>query len=120
MFVNIGFLICGFGAYSTEDFVLDELVQYKHKVEEKDKKLKELVDLSSVQASKQSESVKRLADENKLLKAEIAALKKQLSVPREASMIDDDDEASSSCGGGAEKKYRKGAGRPRKETGIKK
>ena len=73
-----------------------------------------------MQASKQSESVKRLADENKLLKAEIAALKKQLSVPREASMIYDDDEASSSCGGGAKKKYRKGAGRPRKEIGVKK
>ena len=54
-------------------------------------------------SNKQSETVKRLADENKLLKAEIAALKKQLSVPREAPMIDDD-EASSSCGGAVKKK----------------
>jgi hypothetical protein len=72
--------------------------KYKSQVEGKDKKLKELVDLSSAQASKQSEKVKQLADENKHLKAENAALKKQLIVPREAPMFEDVDEASS-CGG---------------------
>jgi len=84
---------------------------------EKDKKIKELIDLSNTQASKQTEAVKRLAEENKNLKAEIAALKKQVIAQPKAPRSDDD-EASSSAG--AKKKARKAAGRPKKETVVKK
>ena len=44
--------------------------------------------------------MKQLADEIKLLKAENAALKRQLSsVPQEAPMSEDVDDEASSCGG---------------------
>lgn len=55
----------------------DELLEYKAKLSEKDKKIKEMVDSSTGQASKQTEIVKLLAEENKILKAEIAAIKKK-------------------------------------------
>ena len=70
---------------------------------EKDKKIKELIDLSNTQASKQTEAVKRLAEENKNLKAEIAALKKQVIAQPKATRSADDDASSSA---GAKKKAR--------------
>ena len=68
-----------------------------------------MVDSSTTQASKQTEIVKRLAEENKILKAEIATLKKkQVNSQQQGHLTDD--EASTSAG--AKKKSRK-VGRPR-------
>ena len=68
-----------------------------------------MVDLSTAQASKQTEIVKRLAEENKILKAEIATLKKkQVNSQQQGHLTDD--EASTSAG--TKKKSRK-VGRPR-------
>jgi hypothetical protein len=49
----------------------------KQSLAKKIKKIKEMVDSSTGQASKQTEIVKLLAEENKILKAEIAAIKKK-------------------------------------------
>ena len=97
--------------------ISDELHEYKVKVDEKDKKLKELIDQANVQASKQTEAIKRLNDENKNLKAELTALKKQVNLQPKSSLMSDDDEASTSAGGA--KKNTRRAGRPKKGPAIK-
>ncbi len=97
--------------------ISDELHEYKVKVDEKDKKLKELIDQANVQASKQTEAIKQLNDENKNLKAELYALKKQVNVQPKSSLMSDDDEASTSAG--KAKNNTRRAGRQKKGPAIK-
>jgi hypothetical protein len=70
-----------------------------------------------VQASKQTEAIKRLNDENKNLKRELTALKKQVNLQPKSSQMSDDDEASISAGGA--KKNTRRTGRPKKGPAIK-
>ena len=86
-------------------------------VEEKDRKLKELSNSASVNAKQQTESMKRLSEENKGQKKEITSLKKEVNLlkkqlaevlSRQQKSLDDEIEATS--GGGSAKGKR---GRPK-------
>ena len=59
---------------------LEELQRYKSLVEEKDEQLKGYLGAADNISSKQADSLKRLSEENKTQKTEIAFLKKQVPI----------------------------------------
>jgi TolA-binding protein len=115
--------------------LLDEILLLKSMLEDKDKKMKDMSTSNGAVASKHSEALKLLNDENKALKTqvnsmkkEIAALKKQCeslskqqikqrSASEEEEVQDEEEEAPPPLSRQTKKNTSKRApGRPRKKT----
>lgn len=116
-------------------FLLDDILLLKSMLEDKDKKMKDMSTSIGALASKHSEALKHLTDENKALrtqvnsmKKEVAALKKQCeslskqqikqhSASEEEEVQDEEEEAPLPLSRQTKKNTSKRApGRPRKKT----